>query len=132
MDVISRRELLLTNQNPETRLDYVVTLGGELIHGEDHDYPSQVRLRYIPDHYTLTPDSFSIYLDRLSDTNWPSLETVATALIDDLNNELVPRWVQVRIEITPHSETPAHFHSVTLEDKQPKWNNPELLARLES
>jgi len=60
------------------------------------------------------------------------LESVATVLINDLNNELVPRWVQIRIEITPQPDAPALFHTVTLEDKQPKWSNPELLARLES
>jgi len=130
MDPIARRELLNTTKNPETTLDYVVTLGGELVHNEDHDRPSQVQLRYIPGSLILEPETLGVYLDRLSEENWSSLESVAAALIDDLNNELVPRWVQIRVEISPQPDSPTHFHSVTLEDKQPKWDNQQLLARL--
>ena len=130
MDLLSRRELLTTDPNPENRLDYIITLSGDLIHGEDHDHPSQVKMRYIPDALILRPDSFATYLDRLSDTNWPSLETAASAVIDDINNELVPRWVQVQVELSPKAGSTLHFHSVVLEDKQPKWENAELLSRL--
>jgi len=130
MDPLSRREQLTTDPNPENRLDYIITLSGDLVHGEDHEHPSQVRLRYVPDGLILRPESFATYLDRLSDTSWPSLETAASAIIDDVNNELVPRWVQVQVELEPSTEAAIHFHSVVLEDKQPKWENPELLSRL--
>ncbi len=130
MDPISRREQLKTSNNPQTRIDYVVTLGGELVHDEDHQAPSQVRIRYIPDNLILMPESLNLYLERLSEEKWASLEAVATALVDDFNNEVIPRWVQVQLEITQHPEAPTHFHSVTLEDKQPKWDNQPLLARL--
>lgn len=130
MDPLSRRELLIADSNPENRLDYVISLADDLVHGEDHDHPSKVRLRYIPDNLILRPESFGTYLDRLSDTSWPSLEAAAAAIIDDINNELVPRWVQVSVELQPGPGTTIHFHSVILEDKQPKWENPDMLSRL--
>jgi len=38
----------------------------------------------------------------------------------------VPRWVQIVAARTGGTD-----HQVIIEDRQPKWDNPALLARLE-
>jgi 7-cyano-7-deazaguanine reductase len=46
-------------------------------------------------------------------------------VLDDLNNELVPRWVELTVE----RDAPLP-HRVVIEDRQPNWDNPQLMARL--
>lgn len=119
-----RRELLAVAANPAPRLDYLVALVGDLA-GE----LGEVRLtvRYVPDRLILAPPAFVAYLAALGGAEWPSLEALAAAVLDDLNNELVARWVQVAAE----AEAAAGLrHVVVLEDRQPRWDNRVLLERL--
>lgn len=110
-----RREALITAPNPDTRHDYVVELAGSA--GPD----TRIRVRYVPDRHVLVPESVPAWLDALSG----GLEAVALAALDDLANELVPRWV----EVTAERDAPL-AHRVTVEDRQPGWDNPDLFARL--
>ena len=127
MDVQARRNLLATSDNPDSRLDYVVTLSGRLGGGDD---AAQVAIRYVPDRAILEEGCFTAYLDALGGTDWPTLEAAATAILDDLNNEVVARWVQVTVSTGAERGERGVEHSVYLEDRQPTWDNPALLARL--
>lgn len=121
-----RRRRLSIGQNPRSGLDYVVTLGGMLaIDGRTG--PVTVRVRYVPDRDTVTAAAFTDYLSALADTPWPDLETLGAAVLGDLSSELVPRWMQVVLLST---RTDEGEYSVLLEDRQPKWDNQRLLARL--
>lgn len=120
MDTLVRREHLDTAENPNMRLDYVISLSGQIAN------LCRVDIRYVPDRAILTPVSLTIYLERLQSVQWPRLEDVAVAMISDLNNELVPRWVQLKVS----GESDGLEHHITLEDRQPKWDNPALLARI--
>ena len=126
MEVKARRELLTTSDNPDSRLDYVVTLSGRLGGSE----AARVAIRYVPDRAILEEGCFVAYLDALAGTDWPTLEAAATAILDDLNNELVARWVQVTVSADADGGEHGIEHSVYLEDRQPTWDNPALLARL--
>ena len=56
-----------------------------------------------------------------------ALEDLEKELIEyDLNNELIPRWVQVTVLGTSADMA----HRVTLEDRQPRWDNAALLSRM--
>ena len=44
-------------------------------------------------------------------------------VLDDLNSELVPRWIQVLVLTHEEGE-------VLVEDRQPDWDNASLLAGL--
>jgi hypothetical protein len=84
----------------------------------------------VPDRLILTPQSFARYIDTLQSLPWTHLEELAAAILSDLNNELVARWVQVALFRTDGAlET---NHHILLEDRQPNWNNAQLLSRLKA
>ncbi len=130
MDIQERRALLETDRNPDYKLDYVSSLRGRMTaHGPDGN--SIVGLRYIPDRLILRPAAFARYLDALGSLEWASLEEAAAAVLNDVNNELVARWVQVFISAPEQAQAGVDRHEVLLEDRQPNWDNPGLLSRLE-
>jgi NADPH-dependent 7-cyano-7-deazaguanine reductase QueF len=50
--------------------------------------------------------------------SWNGAESLALAILDDINNEAVPRWARVRITTRTHGGL---HHQVTVEDHQPRW-----------
>lgn len=116
-----RRERLSTRPSPDARHDFLVELRGEPLPGV------RLTLRLVPD--LLVPDPVSVvaYLAEFSSSGgFPDgLEALAVAILDDINNELVPRWVEVAVE----GDSPLP-HRVVIEDRQPTWDNPSLLGRL--
>ncbi len=123
MDLLTRRALLETDANPHPGLDYLVALSGMLVGSGS----ASLRLRYVPDRRVLRSESFRRYLDALGGEPFGSIETLAATFLDDANNELVPRWVQVLASAEGQG---APAHAVLLEDRQPGWDNAALLARL--
>lgn len=126
MDNDDRRALLHTAARPGSQdLDYVVSLGGGVTHAA-HGAPLSVVLRYVPDRRIVEPPSFSAYLRALGGNPLASVEAVGVAILEDVSNEAVPRWLQVLV--TAESDDPQY--AVLLEDRQPKWDNRTLLSRL--
>lgn len=118
----SRRALLLTDANPGQALDYLNMLSGNA------GSAVRITMRYVPDKLTLRPAAFSAYLDCLEALAAQPLEQLAIAALEDINNEVVPRWVQILAE--RDGDLTAN-HRVLVEDRQPKWDNAALLGRLE-
>ncbi|WP_448206592.1 hypothetical protein [Azospirillum sp. sgz302134] len=114
-----RRELLTTRPSPDARHDYLVELAGEPAPG------TRLTVRYVPDRVVMEPGGFGAYLPALADLAAEGLEVLALAVLDDLNNELVPRWAEVTAERT----TPLP-HRIVVEDRQPTWDNPHLFDRM--
>lgn len=123
MDSVERRRDLALTENPNRRLDYIITLEGSL----EGEPPLTVQLRYVPDRNILNSASFGRYLSTLSKGKWDSREQIAASILDDINNEVVARWVQVLLS---GSDALVSSHRVLMEDRQPKWDNPDLLSRL--
>ncbi|KAA0579740.1 hypothetical protein FZ983_15110 [Azospirillum sp. B21] len=113
-----RRERLTTRPSPDARHDYLVELRGEPMAG------TRLTLRLVPDRLVPEPASVAAYLAEFAGFT-DGLEALALAILDDLNNELVPRWVEVVLE----SDMPLP-HRVVIEDRQPNWDNPQLMGRL--
>ena len=120
-----RRERLPMIKNPRPGLDDLVTLDGGL-EPSGFEAAVEVRLRYVPDRHVLSPATFGDYLAGLAEFEWASLEDVGQTMLGDLNSELVPRWSQLILTSRPEGR----LHNVVLEDRQPRWDNPALLARL--
>jgi len=76
---------------------------------------------YVPDKLILRPHALDDYVAGLGGD---TLEALAVTILDDFNNEVVPRWVRIRI-------ARGATHQTLLEDRQPKWDNPSLLGQLE-
>jgi 7-cyano-7-deazaguanine reductase len=81
-----------------------------------------LHVSYVPDQHILKSGSFESYLRAIGAVEWSSPEAAAVAILHDLNNELVARWVQVTLG--------SDAYRVTIEDRQPRWDNREMLSRL--
>ncbi len=112
-----RRESLFVEANPAPQRDYVITLRGTLDFGDR----GELVLRYVPDKYVLPRAAFSEYCSIMARQDWPMPESRANEVLDDMNNELVPRWVSVRL-------IALDGHEIVLEDRQPDWSNDSLLS----
>ena len=125
MSMAERRDLLATTPNPGERHDYLAMLEGSFaVDGTDHRVTTA--LRYVADRRILSLDAFIAYLDAVAGGAWPTLEAVAMTMLADVNNELIPRWAQIRLVAGPGDR--GDRHSVIIEDRQPGWDNPTLLA----
>jgi 7-cyano-7-deazaguanine reductase len=129
LDTVSRRSLIAVAPNRGGHLDYVVALEGGIPPAGDTK-GTQVGLRYVPDKLVLHPHAFCAYLNALAGSEAGSLEDVAVMILDDINNEVVARWVQVTVSLPDHAESALEFHGIVIEDRQPKWDKPALLSRL--
>lgn len=104
-------EIVTTDPSrPETMLRF------EGVYHEHH-----IIVRYIPDRYRLPKGSIKEYLKKLPEATWGDAEEVAYMILDDLGNQLVPKWLQVIV----------HFEqeSAMIEERQPAWQNAALLSR---
>ncbi len=126
MDALARRELLETDANPGSHLDYITTLNGHIT-PDNISGRTLVGIRYVPDKLILAPSRLGRYLDILGGIASPSLEAVASAILEDLNNELVARWIQVTICATDTQHLGIDDFGVMLEDRLPFWVNSALL-----
>ncbi len=114
------RHLLRCNTNPNAALNYLISI--------DDCAPKtdwSIALRYVPDKLIVEPGSLIRYAERLAAQNDWEAEGFALAILDDLNNETVPRWVEIACA---NRQTPKH--RVLVVDRQPNWEDSGLLARL--
>lgn len=125
MDPCERRELLRTRANPGGGRDYVITLSGTL-KPDGMEAALDVVARYVPDRLIVEPADFETYLRTIQSLRWETLEAVAVAVIDDMSDRLVARWVQVTIRGGSQNGR----HDIAIEDHQPGWHNEDLLYRL--
>jgi len=120
---LARRQLIHTAANPNRKLEYLSTLKLAI-----DGLGVEVTITYVPDKLLIEAEAFTSYLASFASTAISSLEELALEILDDINNEVVPYWVQVRLERETGPNGPAQ--SVVAEDNQPRWNNDSLLARL--
>ncbi len=117
-----RRRRMETRGNPRNATDFIMVLEGRIAHHGHH-----VHLAYVPDKLLLAAESFEAYLAAFDADAAATIERLAFDVLDDINNEIVPRWVQV-VLTTPHSGTAAQPQRVIVEDRQPNWDNPHIMA----
>ena len=125
MDVQSRRALLTCDSNPNDRSDYLISLGDRLMMGDHGTF--DVRVTYVPDSFILNVASFHSYLMALSKSPEMTPERFGKTLLEDVNNELVPRWVRVTLIGRPAATVGGSYRCL-LQDSQPNWSNPSLTA----
>lgn len=129
MDMLERRSHLASTANPDKKLDYIVTLEGHLPNSQSQS--RHISLRYVPDRDVLDAKAFGNYLEALSQDPWDSPEDLAVTVLTDVNNEIVARWVQVSLSVPELQHHAVQTHAVVIEDRQPGWNNANLLDRLD-
>ncbi|MDA1097984.1 MAG: hypothetical protein O2967_03285 [Proteobacteria bacterium] len=119
-----RRACLQTAANPATDRDRISILSGELptsslLGGT----PIHVDLRYIADRDIIAATALALYFQAAAHEPCETLEGYADMVLNDLNNELVPRWIWLRLQ--------GNGHQVIQQDRQPGWNDPGLLTTLD-
>jgi 7-cyano-7-deazaguanine reductase len=102
MDIHDRRQLLTDKPSPDT----------------EHE----IRIMYVPDRLVLPIENLKAYFDITSKLNPGSTESLAVELLDDFNNEIVPRWIQIDVF--------AKGAQITATDRQPGWENQNLLLTI--
>ncbi len=85
-------------------------LGGGSIH---------VDLRYVADRDVIAAEALAKYFEVAAQEPCETLEAYADMVLNDLNNELVPRWIWLRLR--------SGGHQVIQQDQQPSWDNHGLL-----
>ena len=91
---------------------------------EDHG-TFDVRVTYVPDPFILHVSSFHSYLIALGNSTEMTPERSGKTLLEDANNELVPRWVRVTLIGRPAAATTGSYRCL-FQDSQPNWSNPSL------
>jgi len=119
-DIHVRRALLITRRNPNPAHDYLCDLSTRLDRYE-------ISIRYVPDKDLAQLEDLTAYFDAVFTHPDTSPEAFASLLLDDFNNELIPRWIQITLSL--NSSDPM-THRVILEDRQPNWDNAYLIQRL--
>ncbi|MDF1749953.1 MAG: hypothetical protein P1V34_13860, partial [Alphaproteobacteria bacterium] len=109
---MERQASIETTRNPLPRVDYLCK-----VMGKSGDDSATVTLRYVPDKLLIQEDAFGIYLSALPETE--TLESLSAMVLDDLNNELVPRFLQIRV--TASRDGLDAGHAVLIEDRRPRW-----------
>ncbi len=123
-----RRLLLRTRPAPNSRIDAVTSLVGRL-EGPADDV-TDVIVRYIADRDVLLPESLGAFLPALPRGPSVSVEDLAVTVLDDLNDQLVPRWIRVHLRCRRPAASALTRHDVVIEERQPGWDNASLLSRL--
>lgn len=114
------RSMLVSQKNPEARRDYLIRFSHEI-------GSVQIQIGYVPDRLVLGGDCMPGYLEGLVAIPDLTPEALGRTLLDDLLNELVPRYVRVLLRVTgPQS----FIHEVRLDERQPKWDNDRLISQL--
>lgn len=117
--VAQRRALIELTPLPHPRHDAVVTLAESL-------GPVHIRLRYVPDRDVIVAKTFAAYLrSGLPETS--TLVSMAQTILDDVNDQAIPCWVEVMLTREMSGEPK---ETVCIEEKQPRWQDPGILARL--
>ena len=129
------RDYLVSHSNPSPALDYVATFSGKIsksnenaVDGTGQPVTINIQVRYVPDKLVVAMDEIPDYFEALAVKADDPLELLAAIILDDLNNELIPRWLNITASLDENAGPVRH--SVTFEDRQPNWDNPALLARL--
>ncbi|MFQ5533699.1 MAG: hypothetical protein ACE5EM_02605 [Sphingomonadales bacterium] len=132
-EIDARRRPLETRPNPSPNFDYIVTLHGAMMIGGLPD-PIKFCIHYVPDRLLLEPGSLDQYGGVIRSQRWSSFEEAALALLTDFNNVVIPRWVDVLAETRRSggncSSGVDNHHAAFLSERQPGWDNPDLLSRL--
>lgn len=125
---VRRQSGIATTPNPIPQTDYLCHLSGRLTSAGGQTI--SLDLRYVPDKWILLPAALADYLHSLSPPDQEALELTAQVVLDDLNNQLVARWLQIVMGGPREGGADITAHRILLEDRQPQWDNPALLHRI--
>ena len=125
MDIHKRRSILKCRENPELKVEYLVFFSGNLMLEGQVYY--DVQLTYVPDRVVLDGSCLQSYLSIVEEVKEATPEVAGRVILEDTNNELVPKWI--RVSILGHiGQNEGPTYRCLFQDRQPNWSNPELIS----
>ena len=140
MELLDRRKLLISLANPDTSIDYLVSISGTIetnnptngisrLRGtRDHSNFIEVTVHYVPDRLILDDSSIINYFNYYQDKIPNQIEELGINLLGDFNNELVPRWIKLFVIIQDSKKE--NIKELSFFDSQPNWKNYDLLSSI--
>ncbi len=140
MELLDRRKLLISLANPDTSLDYLVSISGTIEKYNptkgiarssgttDYSKFIEVKVHYVPDRLILDDSSITEYFSYYQDKMPNQIEELGINLLGDFNNELVPRWIKLFIII--QDSKGENIKELSFFDSQPNWGNYNLLSSI--
>ncbi|WP_417317150.1 hypothetical protein [Emcibacter sp.] len=118
------KETLKAAGNPDKLREYVIELHKAL---EFDRETYSITLKYVADKLVLVHDTFADYLDQCQVQEWNTPEGLASNIMEDCMDVLIPKWI--RIQIFYIDEEGGLQANVYIEDRQPSWDNDALISR---
>ena len=125
-----RQSHLEVSPAPKSMVAYVCSIA---YNGDSNEngLSLHVFLHFIPDCFTLSHQQLKKHIlfciPMLAHCN---LNEYMLCLLDDLNDILIPKWLQLSVQM--RQENNHLVESFLIEDRQPRWDHPSLLARIAS
>ncbi|HPF46009.1 MAG: hypothetical protein KDF58_09795 [Alphaproteobacteria bacterium] len=100
-------KIIAVTSIPDGRKNWVISV--------ETNEPTYLKVRYVPDKLIADHVSIKNYIANSLTQTWSSPEKMILTIIEDINNELVPKWVQVFYS--------KNGVSITIEERQPGLEN---------
>ncbi len=124
------KDILPSSENPYRNKTYIVSITQEIALNQK---TYLFGLRYVPDKLILGHDGLADYLKQRLTHKTTKAENLpphilAHDILEDITNHIIPKWIEINLvdEENNHGQN----ISVTIEDRQPNWENDALLERL--
>ena len=140
MELLDRRRLLISLSNPDTSIDYLVSISGtietqnlteemtRLSGTADYLRSIEVVVHYVPDRLILDDGSINEYFNYYQENMPKQIEELGINLLGDFNNELVPRWI--KLFLTVQNTNKEKIKELSFFDSQPNFENYNLLSSI--
>ena len=119
-------EIILSSfPNPYRNKTYIVAIIQEIsLNGQAFKFG----LRYTPDKLLLDHEGLAGYLEQMLNRESKKAELLAHDILEDIMNQIIPKWIEINLK---HEENKFGQNVlVTIEDRQPGWENSPLINRL--
>ena len=140
MELLDRRRLLISLSNPDTSIDYLVSISGtietqnlteemtRLSGTADYLRSIEVVVHYVPDRLILDDGLINAYFNYYQENMPKQIEELGINLLGDFNNELVPRWI--KLFLTVQNTNKEKIKELSFFDSQPNFENYNLLSSI--
>ncbi|VAX02455.1 hypothetical protein MNBD_ALPHA03-498 [hydrothermal vent metagenome] len=119
------KEFLSSSENPYRNKTYVVSITQEITLNQK---TYLFGLRYIPDKLILDHDGLADYLRQMLAHKTTKAEKLGHDILEDVTNHIIPKWIEVNLVDEENNQGQNIW--VTIEGRQPNWENDALLKRL--
>jgi len=116
---------LLTTPNPYKSKIYCISVLQEITL-EDQIF--LFGLRYVPDKLLLDHKVLAAYLGTIVTRDSGKAEALVHNILEDIMDQIIPKWIEITLKQQQNKFGQTVL--VTMEDRQPNWQDDALLNRL--